>query len=428
MMARDVKHQQYTKKHLARLERERRLSRILIIGSFSVLVLVFSLIAYGIIQERIIKPNQPIAKVNDDVITTKEFQAVTRFSRQNLINQYQQTQQFMQLFGGGEENNNFFQQQLLQIAGQLQTEVMGQSVLDNLIEDRLIREEAKLRGISVTEEEIQRSIQTDFGYFPNGTPTVAPMNSTKPTSTLSPAQLTLVPPTPTITQVTLTETLFTATPSLAATVIITPTATVVPTLTPTPYTEELFSEDYRGYIDSINNIISVSEAQLRRIYESRMLREKISEEITDDVVREQDQVWARHILVSTEDEAKNVKARLDNGEDFASIAKELSTDTGSGALGGDLGWFGVGKMVPEFEKVAFNLNIGQISDPIQSQFGWHIIQVLGHELRELSESDYQTLISTTFSTWLDEQRQNANVNIYDYWLERVPTEPSIPTQ
>ncbi|EPX84121.1 Parvulin-like peptidyl-prolyl isomerase [Rubellimicrobium thermophilum DSM 16684] len=84
---------------------------------------------------------------------------------------------------------------------------------------------------------------------------------------------------------------------------------------------------------------------------------------------------ARHILVATEEEAQAVLDRLEAGEDFAAVAQEVSTDTGSGAQGGDLGWFGPGMMVPEFEQGVAALEPGELSDPVQSQFGWHVIRL-----------------------------------------------------
>lgn len=88
---------------------------------------------------------------------------------------------------------------------------------------------------------------------------------------------------------------------------------------------------------------------------------------------------AAHILVATEEEALAVIARLEAGEDFAAIAQELSLDTGSGAGGGELGWFGLGMMVPEFETAVITLGEagenGAISPPVQSQFGWHVVRL-----------------------------------------------------
>ncbi|WP_071396038.1 peptidylprolyl isomerase [Bacillus tuaregi] len=102
----------------------------------------------------------------------------------------------------------------------------------------------------------------------------------------------------------------------------------------------------------------IKEADLKKYYEENYKPE----------------IKARHILVEDEEKAKEVKTKLDEGGDFAELAKEYSTD-GSAEQGGDLGWFGPGKMVAEFEEAAYALDINEISEPVQSQFGFHIIQV-----------------------------------------------------
>jgi peptidyl-prolyl cis-trans isomerase C len=91
-------------------------------------------------------------------------------------------------------------------------------------------------------------------------------------------------------------------------------------------------------------------------------------------VKNEEEVHARHILLESEDEAKAVLAKLKGGADFATLAKEKSKDPGA-AEGGDLGYFTKEQMVPEFADVAFKLNKGQLSDPVKTQFGWHIILV-----------------------------------------------------
>ena len=106
---------------------------------------------------------------------------------------------------------------------------------------------------------------------------------------------------------------------------------------------------------------------------------------TDDAMRElydqavkpmgaQEEVRARHILVETEEEAKAILEQLKAGGDFAALAKEKSKDPGA-AAGGDLGYFGKEQMVPEFAEVAFRMYAGQLSNPVKTQFGWHIIKV-----------------------------------------------------
>ena len=101
---------------------------------------------------------------------------------------------------------------------------------------------------------------------------------------------------------------------------------------------------------------------------------KVYEEAVKSMGTEQE-VRARHILVPTEDEAKAVLAEVKKGTDFAELAKQKSKDPGAAAEGGDLGYFNKEQMVPEFAETAFNLNKGQVSDPVKTQFGWHIIKV-----------------------------------------------------
>jgi peptidyl-prolyl cis-trans isomerase C len=99
--------------------------------------------------------------------------------------------------------------------------------------------------------------------------------------------------------------------------------------------------------------------------------------VYDDAVKQmapEEEVHARHILVATEDEAKAIEDQLKKGADFATLAKEKSKDPGA-AEGGDLGYFTKDQMVPEFADAAFKLDKGQISDPVKTQFGWHIIKV-----------------------------------------------------
>jgi peptidyl-prolyl cis-trans isomerase C len=100
----------------------------------------------------------------------------------------------------------------------------------------------------------------------------------------------------------------------------------------------------------------------------------------------QEEVRARHILVESEDEAKTILTELKGGADFATLAKEKSKDPGA-AQGGDLGYFSKDQMVPEFADVAFKMYAGQLSNPVKTQFGWHIIKVEDKRVREAPEFD-----------------------------------------
>jgi peptidyl-prolyl cis-trans isomerase C len=108
------------------------------------------------------------------------------------------------------------------------------------------------------------------------------------------------------------------------------------------------------------------------------LTDKAIKAVYDDAVKQMStdqEVRARHILVPTEKEAQAILEELKRGTDFAELARQKSKDPGAAAEGGDLGYFTKDQMVPEFSEVAFKLNKGELSDPIKTQFGWHIIRV-----------------------------------------------------
>jgi peptidyl-prolyl cis-trans isomerase C len=113
---------------------------------------------------------------------------------------------------------------------------------------------------------------------------------------------------------------------------------------------------------------------------------KVYDEAVKQMGNEQE-VRARHILVPTEDEAKAVLAEVKKGTDFAELARQKSKDPGAAAEGGDLGYFGKEQMVPEFAEVAFKLDKGQVSDPVKTQFGWHIIKVEDKRTKPVPEFD-----------------------------------------
>lgn len=164
-------------------------------------------------------------------------------------------------------------------------------------------------------------------------------------------------------------------------------------------------ENFKTYFDSdekFNEFLTaqkMTEDYLKDNIRKDMIVNKLREKLTEDItVTDEDidtyyashqneffSVKASHILVATEEEAKAVKQRLNSGESFNELAKELSIDPSAAQNAGDLGYFKHGDMVEPFEKAAFDLQVGQISDIVATQFGYHIIKVEDKKLESLDE-------------------------------------------
>lgn len=146
----------------------------------------------------------------------------------------------------------------------------------------------------------------------------------------------------------------------------------------------------------------------------------------------EEEVNARHILVEEEAQAKAVAERLKKGEDFAKVAAELSKDPGSGKEGGSLGWFSKERMVPEFAEAAFKLEKGQVSEPVKSQFGWHVIRLEDRRSKPLPAFDE---VKPQIDQYLERKaqqdtilalRENAKIERLDQPAATAPTEPKKP--
>jgi peptidyl-prolyl cis-trans isomerase C len=146
----------------------------------------------------------------------------------------------------------------------------------------------------------------------------------------------------------------------------------------------------------------------------------------------EEEVNARHILVEEEAQAKAVAERLKKGEDFAKVAAELSKDPGSGKEGGSLGWFSKERMVPEFAEAAFKLEKGQVSEPVKSQFGWHVIKL---EDRRTKPAPDFAAVKPQIDQYLERKaqqdiivalRDKAKVERLDQPAAPAPAEPKKP--
>jgi peptidyl-prolyl cis-trans isomerase D len=419
----------------SRLEQDTQQRKALLIGASIIGVLILLIVGYGLLDQLVLQNNRAVARVGEDTVTVKNFQKQVRYARFQLIQQYNNTIQTYEMFAGDETMGEYFNSQLNQIQAQLNDPItLGEGVLTRLIEDVVIAQEAGKLGLSLSEADIQQELEQAFGFYANGTPTPIATATPYTTATLSDAQLALVTLTPTATA---TDQLSPSEPPAES---VDPTnaeaeeapleelPTSTPAPTSTPYTQEGFQErlaEYAGNLDGIN----FTENDLRDLVLTFVLRERLRDALTADLLPEEEQVWARHILVESEEEAQSILDRLAAGEDWSDLAAELSLDTSNKDRGGDLGWFSSGQMVPSFEEAAFALELGEISSPVETDFGYHIIQSLGNDTRPLSSSAFEGKRDQAFAEWLDEAVSADNVERYDdIWMGLVPTEPAIEYQ
>jgi len=136
-------------------------------------------------------------------------------------------------------------------------------------------------------------------------------------------------------------------------------------------------------------------------------------------------VNARHILVATEDEALEVIDALNAGESFSALARAVSTDTGSGAQGGELDWSPTINYVDGFAEAVETAPIGEIVGPVESEFGFHIIQVNAREERDLSEFETEVQSARVFDSWIEAERDSEenNIETNSIWTDHVPSNP-----
>jgi parvulin-like peptidyl-prolyl isomerase len=440
-----------SKKHVARLERERRQARLILYVFFGILATVVLLIVYSLLDARFFQLQRPVAKVGDTKILVRDFEPRVRLYRQQLINNYSEYMQYAQFFGLNMDS------QLQQIANTLNSPLsIGQSVLDQMINEEIIRQEAAKRGITVSEEELDEAVQGAFGFYPNGTPTpsATPTQVVLPEIPAEAYQVVTMTPTPEAMETaeptvvngteepapdstedgvtpepSPTPTPFpTSTPTLQAE----PTATAGPSPTPLPTATPITFEGYQKMLgDASRNLekLGFGAEYYRAYFKAQILERKLRDAITADVPRTETQVWARHILVSDGQTADEIVQRLKNGEDFAALALEYSKDPGSAQNGGDLGWFGSGVMVPEFEAAAFALEKSGdfTTNPVQSSFGYHIIQLIAKQERPLTAEGYESRKAIAFAEWLAAAKEEYGVEIYDIWQQRIPDQPNFIT-
>lgn len=398
-------------------EKQNRQIRLAVAGVIALLVLVF---VVGLVNELLIKPTMPVASVNGVEISLGEWQDRVRFQRAQLIIGIEDLEETV----GGDIGL------VQQFAGQqmnllLEPEVLGQAVLEDMINEQIIRQAAEVRGITVTDEEVDERIEENFNYhegesptpFPTATPTVMPTPSITPIAT---AVITEVVPT--------------NTPLPEPTEG--PTATPLPTATPVSL--EAFQEEYTTTLERFESY-GVPEESYREYIRGQLYREKMIDSLADSegFLTEDEQVSFYFMAFDTEAEAEEAQAALE-GDDFLTVWNMIrsrpndpeSEDTG---IASEVLWRRQdaleGLYGEEVANAAFELEIGEVSDILVDEAAteeesdrFFIVNVSGREVRPLSESAIQQEKEQLMTNWLEGQART-NVESFDLWQSNVPQQP-----
>ena len=412
-------------KFVARREREEKQAALVRNIAIGVVLVIVLLIGYGYINETILQEQKAVATVDDEKITISQFEARVRLDRENLINQYLQ---YAQLAQYGMDVGSQLQPIETRLTQPLQ---IGQDVLETMINELIYKYEAANYGITVSEEDVENELRAFLNYFPEGTP-VPPATATPfvlEYSTLSPEQLELVTITPTPTESATSTPAPTATQAEEVEPTAEPTVEAIPTVdipapTATPYTLEGYEQAYKDTLPLYEDF-GLAEEDFRFLFDSRLYYAKLYDEITADLPHESEYIWARHILLDDAALAAIVRERLLAGENFSVVAAEASVDPSAEFNAGDLGWFTKEMMVEPFANAAFALELGEISEVVESDFGFHVIQLLGRENRPLDENTYQRARDLAFQEWLAEVREEYTIETFEIWANNVPTDPDL---
>lgn len=399
---------------MTKVERERARKLTIVVGV--VVGLALLVLVVGLLYQSVIIPNTTVAKVNNERISTGDLWKLTRFDQFQRVSQLQSLLQYQdQIDPGGAQG--FFTSQIQEMRSNLaSSEAATNRVLEQMIEEKLLRQLAAKNNITVSDAEVQARLesliasQQGFVTAPDATATAEALAAATATPSPTPS------PTPTST--------------VASTLTV---PTVAPEPTPTTHVQTVteFDAGLEQLLSNVSQGANISKADARALYTSlisaEILRTKVTEQLGDQMPTSGEQVRARHILISVAADASeadsalalaeaiSITQRLRAGEDFATLAAQYSDDTGSAQQGGDLGFFGRGQMVSEFEEAAFSLPIGQISEPVKSQFGYHIIEVTEQRAGDPS-----------FSAWLQEQKATAQI-VRSLTSARLPNLPAVPT-
>lgn len=411
----------------SRAEREAKTQRLVIMSTITVVAIVVVVLAIALVIEFVVTPGQTVATVNGENITVSEFQQRVRLERavinERLYGLIEEARPF------GEQANQFLSFRLQQEPyatwwNEIQvSDVIGNRVLNNMVEEKLVEQKAAELGITVSEEDVNAQIEQYFEYVE--LPAAGDAEATEEPATATPTPFVSPTPSPEPTATPVVEETEVATEEVSDVTPV-PTSTPAPTLNPTERTEQFVTSRDLAFANIASNA-GVSIEEVRAHFEREALRAKVAEQVTTEAVSGNDsEVKVRHILVATEPEAQDVLAALEAGESFTELARALSLDTGSAANGGEYDWSPASGFVGPFADAVRGAVIGEFVGPVQTEFGYHVIQVRDRREVPMSAPALEQARETEFRAYLTNLRASDDVSVQTFpiWADVVPSEPA----
>jgi parvulin-like peptidyl-prolyl isomerase len=433
-----------TRKQIALSRDQQRKRRRLLIGLSGVAAVVVLVAAFGVYDQLVLTPARPVAIVNGVPIRLDQYQGRDYYNRFVLDQALQNLNAQMAQLDSNNSSQNFLVQFYQQMANQYQQQrvAVDANTLSSMVEQELDRQKGLELSLTLTDQEISEDIRARIAAQ-IGAVTQAQATSAASTATAATATASSFTPTPEPTATaTLTATATTPTPSSAATGVLTSTTpitseavTPTPLPTPTPHivTDDEFNRQYAAFMQMLAGK-QVTEADYRAAIAGSLWNKKVVQYFADHTPHEAEQVHLSAIQLDTQQKAQAVMERLNNGEDFALVATQVSSDTFTARQGGDMGWFVKGELADQYgpdglalETAAFSLTVGSYSQPITTTTGFEILRVTDRQTRPLTDSQLTTQQQKSYSDWLTQARSAPGVQIL--WTSNMaPPDPSRPQQ
>jgi foldase protein PrsA len=355
-----------TKKQIAIGRKQARQNRIIWLSISGLALVILLVLAFGVSQELLLKPAQPVAIVDGAKIKLNDYQTMLRYQRYSLHNYIDNLTSALASFDTSQQGADFlvsyYQQQLDQLNTELAT--ISETTLDQMIDDALIKEKAQQVGITVTPADVQQTLDDQLQQAASSI-------------------------------------------ASAAASTITGTQDITPTAVPASELDKLYQDEIK--------VMGLSDKEFRGILERGLYRTKLQDLLSSQVVTTGLVIDVQMIVTDTQDVAVAAQTRVQNGEDFATVAKEVSSDPQVQDNGGDLGWVTTGQLSSRYgqavEDLAFSLSVGQMGK-VESDGSFYVIKIVDrNENGPLPAEVLSQRQNSALQDWLTERKASADVKI-----------------